>query len=342
MIYKNFDIHNAAELIDNGDGSVSWRRVPEAVERGMEAAEPKRVVYNSTGVELRFVMRGETAAVRMSTYENNPESFATFHVYRGSVQGGWMDHEIHRHVTGEVEDFVIARSGNLELLRAISERCGYPFDPEVVRIIFDRGRYRIYDVIGDVTPPTAEQLPSRTLLAYGSSITHGSNSIDASHSWVSTLAHNLGMDALNLGMAGNCALEPCMADYIAAEGEAGRWDIATLELGINKLKWEDALIRSRAENMIRTVAGRNPDKQVFVISPFYYCGDDFKKDDRAKIWRNILRQTVNSLGYKNVTYIDGKEVLDGPEYMSADEVHPNIYGVARIAEVLTERIKSVL
>ena len=342
MIYKNFDIHNAAEIVECGDGSVTWRRVPEAVESAMEAREPWRLVSGATGVELRFVMRGETATVRMSTYENNPESFATFHVFRGSVQGGWSDHEIHRHVTGEVEDFVITRSGNTERLRAISERCEYPFDPEVVRIIFDRGRYRIYDVIGDVAPPTPQHLPSRTLLAYGSSITHGSNSIDASHSWVSTLAHDLGMDARNLGMAGSCALEPCMADYIAAEGEAGRWDIATLELGINKLAWDDALIRERSENMIRTIAERNPDKHVFVISPFYHCGDDFKKDDKAKIWRDILGQTVEFLGYKNVTYINGLEVLDGPEYMSADEVHPNIYGVARIAEVLCERIKSVL
>jgi len=211
-----------------------------------------------------------------------------------------------------------------------------------VRVIFDRGRFKIYDVIGDVVPPTESQVPRKTLLAYGSSITHGSNSIDQSHSWVSLLAHDLGMDARNLGMAGSCMLEPTMAEYIASEGEGGKWDVATLELGINALSFDDEKIKTRVENIITKVAGRNPDKPIFVISPFYYCGDDFNKNDRAKIWREIIEQTVARLDYKNVTYINGLEVLCDASYMSADEVHPNIYGVARIAEVIGGKIRAVL
>lgn len=37
MIYKNAEIHNVAELIDNGDGSVSWKRVPSRVHSSMES-----------------------------------------------------------------------------------------------------------------------------------------------------------------------------------------------------------------------------------------------------------------------------------------------------------------
>ena len=207
-------------------------------------------------------------------------------------------------------------------------------------IIFDRGRYKIYDVIGDVTPPLKTQCPRKTLLAYGSSITHGSNAIDLSHAWVSVVAHNLGMDARNLGMAGSCALEPAMAEYIASEGEKGNWDIATLELGINVLNWEDEKIRKRTENIIRQVAGRNFDKPIFVISPFYHCGDD-NENDRAKIWRKIIEETVFRLDYKNVTYVNGLDVLGDASFMSADEVHPNIYGVQRIADVLTSKIRKV-
>ena len=214
-------------------------------------------------------------------------------------------------------------------------------DSDVVRIIFDRGSYKIFDVIGDVTPPTEDQVPKKTLLSYGSSITHGSNSIDQSHTWVALLAHDLGMDARNLGMAGSCALEPAMADYIASEGEKGNWDIATLELGINVLNWENEKIKERTENIIRQVAGRNSDKPVFVISPFYHCGDD-NEGDRAKVWRRIIEETVSRLDYKNVTYINGLDVLGDASYMSADEVHPNIYGVARIAEIITGRVRSVI
>ena len=342
MIYKNVEIHNAAELIDNGDGSVSWRRVPLSVQNAMEHKAAETRARNATGVELRFVIRGEEAVVRMCTAESDPKGFATFHVFRGGIQGTWQDHEIHRHVTGQVQDFVIARSKNMEKLRVMSEKSGSPWDCEVVRVIFDRGSYKIYDVIGDVVPPTKEQCPAKTLLAYGSSITHGSNAIDASHSWVSILAHNLGMDARNLGMAGACALEPAVAEYIAAEGEQGNWDVATLELGINVLNWPEDQIRVRVENILAQVAGRNKDKPVFVISPFYHCGEDFNEQDNAKNWRRIIRETVERLAYENVTYIDGLEVLNGMQYISADEVHPNIYGAQRIADVLTQKLKAVL
>ena len=36
MIYKNFDIHNVAELIHNEDGSVSWKRFPSDVHSALE------------------------------------------------------------------------------------------------------------------------------------------------------------------------------------------------------------------------------------------------------------------------------------------------------------------
>ncbi len=344
MIYKNFEIHNVAELIHNEDGSVSWKRFPSNVHSALESNLAETVTYGATGVELRFVIRGESATVRMSTYNDNQRSFHTFHVYRGGIQGGWDDHEVHRHVTGTVQDFVIKRSQNMERLKEMSARLGYGFDPEVVRIVFDRGRFRIYDIIGDVVPPTPDQCPKKTLLAYGSSITHGSNSIDASHAWVSVLAHNLNVDARNLGMAGSCLLEPAVADYIASEGEKGGWDLAILELGINALKWEEEKILSRAENMLRQVAGRNQGKPVFVISPFYNCGDDFDEEKRlgGERWRRLVGEITAKLNYPNVTYINGLDVLPDMSYMSADEVHPNIYGVQKIADVLTEKIRSAI
>ncbi len=342
MLYKNMEIHNVAELIENEDGSVSWKRVPTEVESQLETSMGSKQAYGATGVELRFVIRGESATLRMSTYENDPRSFSTFHVYRGGIQGGWSDHEVHRHVTGEVQDFVIERSSNSERLKVMSKGIGTDWDSEVVRVIFDRGRYKIHDIIGDVVPPLPSQCPKKTLLAYGSSITHGSNSIDASHAWVSVLGHNFNMDTRNLGFAGSCALEPAMAEYIASEGEAGRWDLAILELGINVLKWENEKIISRVENLLHAVAGRNPSKPIFVISPFYHCGDDFKEHDNAKTWRRLIGEVTARLQYPNVTYINGMEVLDHMAYMSADEVHPNIYGVQRIADVLTERIGAVI
>lgn len=337
MIYKNAELHNVEEIVNNGDGSISWIRVPNTVYNALEMANGKKMAICSTGVELRFVLKSDKITIKMCTKDADGQ----FHVFRGGIQGGWVDHELHKQVGTNVEEFVIEKSKNSDRLKKMTEQIGYDWDSEVIRIIFDRGYFNIYDIIGDIEPPKKGQCPKKTLLSYGSSITHGSNAIDASHTWVSLLAHNLNMDARNLGMAGSCALEYEMADYIASEGEKGRWDIATLELGINVLDWEEEKIFSRVENTIVQIAGRNKEKPVFVISPFYYCGEDFDDNGYADKWRRIIEQVVRMLGYSNVTYINGLDILGDMSYMSADEVHPNIYGVQQIADKLTKYIQEI-
>ena len=337
MIFKNVEIHNVEELINNEDGSISWLRVPSCVCENLDSIQGKRVAGNSTGVELRFVLKGERAVIRMCTREGD----GVFHVYRGGIQGGWEDHEVHKQVRTEVDDYVIEKSKNPERLKAMTQKSGYDWDSEVIRVIFDRGFFKIFDIEGDIEPPEKEQCPGKTVLAYGSSITHGSNSIDASHTWASILGHNLNMDVRNLGMAGSCAMEPEMVEYIASEGEKGRWDIAILELGINVLDWEEEKIRSRVENTIRQIAGRNADKKVLVISPFYYCGDDFNGNGDARKWRRLICRVVLELNYKNVVYVNGLDVIGDMSFMSADEIHPNIYGVQQIADRMTAKIRDI-
>lgn len=334
MIYKNIEIYNIAEIVDNGDGSVSWIRVPSSAYEKTETSQGKNMLVNSTGVELRFVIKSGNAVIKMATKSGG----GLFHVYRGSIQGGWEDHEVNKFVNTKPQDFVIKKSENIDRLNEITRVNNYPFAPEIIRVIFDRGSFKIFDIIGDVEPPTTEQLPKKTLMCYGSSITHGSNSLDISHSWVSVLAHNLKMDARNLGMAGSCRMEPEIVDYIASEGEKGNWDTAILELGINALDFEEDKIISRAKNTIFQIASRNRDKSVFVVSPFYYYGDYFTPEDRAKIWRKILPSVVKELKLANVTYINGADVLNDCSFISADEMHPNIYGVQRIAEKMTELV----
>ena len=342
MQFQNLEIYNAAELVNNPDGSISWRRVPKAVYDAMDSDQGRRQASGSTGVELRFVLKGESATIRMSNFSGSTEAFNSFHVYYGGIQGGWMDHEVNKYVGGTPTDFVIHRPEYPDRLKKMTEFSGYDWDSEVVRIIFDRGSYKLYGISGEVEPPKPCQTPRKTLLAYGSSITHGSNSIDMSHSWVSLLAHNLNMDARNLGMAGSCAMEPEMAEYIAAEGEQGKWDVAVLELGINVLAWEPEKIQCRVENILRQVAGRNPEKPVVVISPFYYCREDFEDCKHGQKWRTAISQIVEKLNYSNVTYCNGLELLPDMSGISADQVHPNIYGVQQIAQRLTERLQEIL
>lgn len=335
MVYKNIEIHNVGEIVENENGSISWIRVPCSVYDKIESEQGKNMCCGATGVELRFVMESDSVTLKMRTRGKN----GIFHVYRGSIQGGWEDHEIDKVVTNEVADYVIKKSENTESLKRISNDFNQPFSPEVVRVIFDRGEFEIFDVTGDVRPPKTEELPKKTLLAYGSSITHGSNSIDISHSWVSVLAHNLKMDCINLGMAGSCLMEPEIVGYIASEGEKGNWNIAILELGMNALGWETDKIIERVTNTLKQIAGRNTDKRIYVISPLY-SRDDYNKYGNAEKWRTNIEMIIKDFRCDNVIHINGLSVLEDMSLISADETHPNIHGINRIASRLTELLKS--
>ncbi len=55
---------------------------------------------------------------------------------------------------------------------------------------------------GKVEPPRSGDLPEKTYLAYGSSITHGSLGLIQPDSYAFRIAQQLGTDYLNLGFAG--------------------------------------------------------------------------------------------------------------------------------------------
>lgn len=336
MRFKNIEIYNVCELYPGEiPGSVRWLRVPQTVYDALDTDFARERAKNSIGVELRFVMHSESVKLRMRTLHGG----GTFHVYRGSIQGGWEDTEQNKCVGTEVTDFEIKRSENLDTLRRMRNDFDFPFAPEVVRVIFDRGTYELVDIIGEVEPPRREQLPNETVFAYGSSITHGSNSIDLSHSWLAVLAHNLRRDARNLGMAGSCCMEKEFADFIAEEGKRNQWQTAILSLGINVLDWEEEKFRKRARYMIETVARNNPEKKIYVITPLY-CMDDYYAQGRAAKRRETLEQVTAELNFSNVRLIGGLDLLGDMSLISADEIHPNIYGVAQIAERLEKMMRA--
>lgn len=336
MQYKNIEIHNVAELIECEGGGVRWLRVPQNVYDAMDSEQGKKMCFNITGVEFRFVMKDDKAVIKLSSLTDKDIS-VHYNVFFGGVQGAWDCFGEGGVLFGKNIDLVINKPSNMEVIKKMSADSGYDFDSEVVRVVINRGAFKIMDVEGDVYPPAKEQMPRKTILTYGSSITHGSNSIARSNNWTSVLAHELNADLINLGMAGSCRMEPELIDYIAEKGEKGEWDIAFLELGINVLEWDADKIYRRVKNTIMQVAGRNKDKKVYVISPFY-CNADYQGDDSANKWRKIIKEIVCELSYDNVEYINGLDILGDISGLSADVVHPNIYGIEQIKNKIKERV----
>ena len=65
-----------------------------------------------------------------------------------------------------------------------------------------------------------------------------------------------------------------------------------------------------------------------------FFGTDAELTGPAQSW-GLTETQLSTIG----SCINGIDVLDNMSYMSADEIHPNIYGVQRIADVLTSKIR---
>ena len=330
MRYKNIEIHNIAELVNGHNGGISWLRFPKSVAEKFEGGDAAfNVARYATGVELRFVIEsGDSAVIKMRKFENDDVN-NTFQVFRGGIQGGWVDAGINNYCVGsDAEDFVIKRCKNIDALKKI--RPDDAFSPEIVRVIFNRGRYELLDISGNVRPPEKTEVPDKKILFYGSSITHGSNALDMSHSFASVIGRRLNYDVYNLGMAGNCRIEHETIDYILSL----EWNIAVIELGINVLDWELKKVAERVDYVLEKVATEHSHHPIIMVSPFICDNDILLGGVRSKPWRKIMEERIRKANLPNVMYINGLDVLGDPKYLCADVLHPNTDGVQKIADVL--------
>ena len=325
MQYKNIEIHNVACLKEDPNGGVSWLRFPQEVASSFEGGETAyNVARYATGVELRFVIEsGDSASITMSKLEDDGTR-NTFNVYRGGIQGSGEEGE----VTTHAKTFVIRRSENLDALRRAYPN--NPFSAEVVRIVFDRGRYRLLGVSDNVRPPRQDEVPSKSILFYGSSITHGSLALDMPHSFASVIGRRLHYDVYNLGLPGQCRIEHNTIDYLSSLA----WNVAVLELGINVLDWKEEKIEERVDYVLHNLAAKNPQKPVIMISPFYCYKDLLYNGTCVNRWRSIMEERIRRANLPNVTYINGVDLLDKAEYLTADILHPGIDGMQKIADGL--------
>ena len=330
MIYQNIDVHNARELYAAEGGGVNWSRMPSAVCDTLEEWS-RSILRDATGIELRFVIESGEAVITIRAL-SDPAALTSVRVFHGDIQAGWQSHETEFLPDG-ICKIKIKRPRNIDKLFAIAESERSPWSPEVVRVIPNRS-FTLICAEGDIRPPKAEETPKRKLLCYGSSITHGANSYTQPDTWASFVAHGLGYDLINLGMPGCCKMEEAIvSDLVSRE-----WDMAITELGINVLAWEKDKIVTHAERTVRSFAEAG--KPLIVVSPTY-SSDDMEGGARAKAWRDALEDACRKLGSQNVVYVNGTDLLGDGSLLSADLVHPSIYGARQIGERLLKIAKEL-
>ena len=317
MIYQNINFHNVEELIQTPKG-YAMARIPKDIRLQVNEGIRNRTCFYSTGVELRFKLLGEKATIFLRT-DKAQEAQAAY-IYYGSIQGGWENSS--KTIFTEVTPITISRPDNIAKLAEITMQNNLPFQPEVIRIVLPYGTCYFVGVEGDIEPPSPEDMPEKTYLAYGSSITHGSLALAAPYTYPFRIAAKLKCDYLNLGFAGTAHLEKSMAEYLISRKD---WDFASVEMGINMIgeAFTIEFFEKQVKEFVEVLA--EDTRPIFATNIFGFNGIG---QDKAEKYREIVQEHAQD----RLIFTDGLELMNNPAYISQDLTHPSLDGIEEIVK----------
>jgi hypothetical protein len=325
MIYKDVELYNVHELLDEGDdGSKTFSRIPNALRLGLNSSAMNNAVA-TPGSEVRFNLTGDEARITLKDTGASPVP-AIVEVYQGSFLSSV-------HTIGlDPTEVVVTRHANTDRLGELTRSHDLPYDIGLSRVILPwRPPCRLLSIEGETTLPRADQTPDVRYLAYGSSITHGSNAVRPTGTYAMRTAQFLSVDLISLGFGGGAHLEPSMADYISGRDD---WDFASMELGINLLgSIEVEEFERRVAYFIPTIARAHPDKWIFCIDVFP-CRWDFAADPKADAFRTVVKKQVEALNLPKLVHVSGMDMLSTMTGLTADLVHPSPSGMEEMARYL--------
>lgn len=316
MDHQNIRFHNVEEL-ELVEGGWLLRRVGAAARARISPGVQENCF--ATGIELRFTMPDGAVDLLLKTIPQ--AEAATAHIFFGSFQGGWEYSS--KNIGADVTRIHIEYPAKLATLRRITAEKQLAFAPEVVRVVLPYVPVVFAGVEGRTSLPAADQLPQKTYLAYGSSITHGSLSLIQPDCYVFRNAQALGVDYLNLGFAGNALMEEEMANYLVSRRD---WDFASVEMGINtteRVKEFPLEVFEERIDRFTAVLARDP-RPVFATSFFGYLDEDTDRTDK-------MRRIVRRYAAERLIFTDGLQLLDDETHISADGTHPDARGQEQIA-----------
>lgn len=339
LVFQNAHLHNVERLepLPGGEG-FRLCRVPAHVWEKMNAMGKTRS-FAAAGAELRFNLTGPEAKITLRYVENRGGKAQGWPVLAELYQGGFLMRceEIREQWT----TLVIKPRSNLAKLREESPPGNATaFDPSLVRLALPyMPETQILRLEGEITPPRADQLPRRTYLAYGSSITHGSYALRSGETYPAQVGRALGADVLNLGFGAAAYLEPEMADWIAGRPD---WDFATLELGVNLLRpISTAEFARRVDRFLRPIVALRPARPIFVIDIFT-SGKDLEADPKRAEFRAVVRDAVAALKLPHVRHLDGRRLFTRTTGLCFDLLHPSSDGFNEISDRLAAEMTPIL
>ena len=312
MIFDNIEFFNVDEINEQGN----ILRFKEKLIQNLGNVIHKRgrfYGYRSIGSELRFVTDSLFFDLKLRSNKEDCKVFVFFGDYM--FQAYNLKEGVITNLHIEIPEKFLKYRENIK---------EYTYHPKLIRIVIGYSGYVSYiglNTYGNRRPPLEEELPRKKVLLYGSSISHGSESLEYINSYAFILSRLLKMDVLNKSIPGSCQAEEIMCNYL----KEIPCDLAFAEFGVNVLGLYSLEEYKRHLDML---LNSFQTQKVFFTSVFDN-GNLLEPDSLAYKKMMNFRKYAESI--RKHTYIPPQELLDDFSSLSADFLHPSDYGQMRIA-----------
>lgn len=344
MIYRNMEFHNVAEVEETPLGC-RIHRYPKQVRDTMGEGDRtygRYVSHTTTGCEIRFVTEGDRTLISLSSIDED----GYVQIYRGDFRyytGYVYSYPVKK---GQVTHIMLQNSPGFEQLDGKFKRGA--FSSDVWRIMSDINfimTFQDVETFGyKIRPPRPDEVPEKTLLCYGTSLTYGACATAQSISYVQMLGRLLECNILNKAMGGSCMNEKAVADYFASGAE--HFDAVLLENAVNMSGMDEAYEKN-AGYLLDKLSQTYPNMPIYCVTAYpnssivggdrpYPC---VKKQDVSEgnfRGDEIMRRLASR--HANCHIIEGHEMLDKFTDLTVDLVHLSDYGHIRVAEHLAKVI----
>jgi len=178
------------------------------------------------------------------------------------------------------------------------------------------------------------QKPSKTLLCFGDSITHGYDALYPSNKYITKLANILNAEEYNKAIGGEiffpelaAAREEFVPDYITVAYGTNDWNVCL----------QDKFYQN-CRAFFDNICSNYPSSKVFAITPIWRRDHkDYRPLGKFETLSEIIKQVVKE--YKNVVCINGFNLVNNNESSYADlRLHPNDEGFSQYFENLIKQI----
>lgn len=180
--------------------------------------------------------------------------------------------------------------------------------------------------------------PSKTLIAYGDSITHGYDSLHPSNRYPAILTEKLDAQEFNKGIGGE-VFRPALAKV--PDGFVP--DYVTVAYGTNDwvLKDRETFVKECRE-FYKALSDNYKTSKIFAISPIWRADKDEERN--FGLFSDISEEIKKAVAdLENVTYVEGGDLVpQDPKYFADFRLHPNDEGFKYYAENLYNKIKDAL